>query len=297
MHQFYLNDCLGSTTYGLDDLAAGLVTVVNAFNRLVRSPKLRVSKGWVYEKEAASMVIGGDRLEDIVKNMPDKEARRLFFMYNIHYPIHEHLSHADEDTLLDANYQFGGSDAMNIAIAASNKAILLTLPVADYLMQNLLEIKPATAGYDNINVPNLHGGKPANEVYICRELLDRNYTQLSDFEKLDSLAPVVKFSEPFRDRFKKLTSNDKQSIFDRIDEARDGQMLQPLRCNGTVIKHVEEHVSELRIVNPVDIRVYFHEDGETLYFGKLAFKSEYVGKNDQHDDIQKAEAIIKEMMS
>lgn len=296
MHQFYLNDCLGATTYSLGELAEGLVKVVNAFYRLVSSPKFRVSKGWVYEKAAASMVIGGERLGDIVKDMPDKEARRLFYVYNIHYPIHEYFSHVDENILLDANYQLEGADAMNIAIAASNNAILLTLPMEDYLMQNLLEILPSTAGYDNIKVPNLHGGKQENEVYIRRELLDRNYAQLSDLEKLDNLAPVVKFSDPFKERFRGLTQNDKKSIFDRIDEARDGQLLQPLRCNGTVIKHVEEHVSELRIVNPVDIRVYFHEDGDTLYFGKLAYKSEYVGRNDQHEDIQKAERIITEMM-
>ena len=88
---------------------------------------------------------------------------------------------------------------------------------------------------------------------------------------------------------------DKKSIFDRLDEAREGHLIQPLSCNGTVIKRVGKHVVELRIVNPVDIRVYFHEDGNKLFFARLAFKSEYE-ENDQDEDIQKSEEMIIGML-
>lgn len=145
-------------------------------------------------------------------------------------------------------------------------------------------------------MPNLHGDAKENVDAIERELLDRNYKILDGLEKIECLAPDVIFSSKFSVRFSQLTNNDKKSILDRLDEARNGKLLQPLRCNGTVIKHVSTHVAELRIVNPVDIRVYFHEDGKTLYFANLGFKSSYGGKNIQNKDIEKAEKIIIKLM-
>lgn len=295
MNRFFLNECLGSKPLGVDELSAGLVSVVQAFYKISAVPKLRVDKGWVIEKSPADVLMAGIQLQDVVNNMRDKESRRLFYVYCTKYPIHKHFTQVDDDVLLAADYRFAGSDATNVVITVKNGGILLTLPVADYLKQDTIVAQPSNEGYRPIQVPNLHGSSSENVAYITRVLLDKNYAASSGLDKLDCLAPEVYFTDYFLGRFEKLTSNDIQSIFDRIDEARNGHLLQPLKCNGTMICHVEKHVSELRIVNPVDIRIYFHEDGDKLYFARIAFKSEY-GVNGQNEDIKKAEEMIVEML-
>ena len=296
MNQFYLNDCLGSGLFSAADLSAGMMKVVKAFTRLARISKLNIDKGWVLEKEPAKMVMGGVPLQEIVNNMRDKECRRLFFAYCVHHPIHKYFPQMDVDALLEAKYTFDGADATNIVIAHQNHGILLSLPVSDMLKTDSLIILPGKNGYEPLTVLNMHGNSPDNEKFIERKLLDINYQVSDGLAKLDCLAPKVFFSPMFKKRFDDLTTNDKRSIFDRLDEARQGNMLQPLTCNGTVIRHVAPHVAELRIVNPVDIRVYFHDSGEAIYFAKVEYKSAYKNNGDQNADIEHSERIIVEMM-
>ena len=296
MNLFYLNDCLGTSQCSCKELSTGLVKAILAYTKLVNKSKLHISKGFVTEKEPDKMTFGCFSLKDIVQGMKDRECKRLFFIYCINYPIHEYFTKVDDEMLLKAEYKLGDEDAINIAIAAQNKGFLLSLPVSDNLKKDVITINSINEGYGPITIPNLHGYCYENVAATERELLDRNYEELDGLEKIECLAPNVKISRVFKDGFAQLSKVNKKSIFDRIDEAKKGHFLQPLRCNGTVIRHVEKHVAELRIVNPVDIRVYFHEDGDTLYFAKLNFKSNYVGKNDQNNDIKRAEDIITSLI-
>ena len=296
MNQFYLNDCLGIVHTDCESLSEALISVVKAYKVLVEKEKLRINKGWVYEKEAFKMEFAGISLQAIVNNMTDGESKRLFYVYNTKYPIHGYFRKIDPDELLSAEYTFEGEDAINIAIVSKNHGCLLSLPMSEPLKKDYLIIEPSSKQYAPITILNLHGAHDDNIKAVERELLNRNYHVLTDIDKIESLAPIVKCSEQFKKKFKGLSEEHRKSIFDRIDEARKNQMLQPLRCNGTIIKHLKPHVAELRIVNPVDIRVYFHERGEALYFAKVALKSEYVGRNDQNDDIADSERIILSML-
>ena len=296
MNSFYLNECLGNVNSGREVLSAGLVSVIKAFHRLAEKKKLRVDKGWVLEKEPTAMQLSGESLQNIVMNMRDKECKRLFFVYCLNYPVHKHYPVIDVDELLDAEYRFDDADAINMVIAHRNGGILMSLPVSDKLQKNLLVAVSCKEKYRPVEVANMHGASEENIKATERVLLDRNYEKLNGLEKIECLAPSVTYTEQFKKRFEGMTDNDRKSIFDRFDEARKGNMLHPLRCNGTVIKHVNTHVTELRIVNPVDIRVYFHEQGDSMYFAKAAFKSEYVGQNDQNKDIEEAENLIVSML-
>jgi len=296
MNSFYLNECLGDINPGCEALAAGLVTVIKAFHQLAEKKNLRVDKGWVLEKEPAAMQLSGESLQKIVDNMRNKECKRLFFVYCLNYPVHKHYPEIDVDELLDAEYRFENADAINMVIAHRNGGVLMSVPVSDKLQKNMLVAVSCKDEYPPVEMVNLHGATEENIKATERVLLDRNYEKLDGLEKIECLAPSVKFTEQFVKRFEGMTDNDRRAIFDRIDEARRGNLLQPLRCNGTVIKHVNTHVEELRIVNPVDIRVYFHEQGDSLYFAKAAFKSEYVGQNDQNKDIDDAERLIVSML-
>lgn len=296
MNNFYLNECLANSPCSCDELSAALVKAISAFARLANKKKLHIAKGLITEKEPTNMYFGKLPLKSIVDGMRSKECKRLFYVYCINYPIHKYFTKVDDDSLLKAEYKLGDEDAINVAIAAQNNGFLLSLPVSEPLKRNVVIITSELEEYKSLEVPNLHGDTEDNIQTIERELLDRNYKVLDGLERIECLAPEVIFSCTFSDRFSQLTKNDRQSILDRLDEAKNGKLLQPLRCNGTVIKHVSTHVAELRIVNPVDIRVYFHEQGNTLYFAKLEFKSSYVGKNDQNDDIEHAERIMIELI-
>lgn len=184
-----------------------------------------------------------------------------------------------------------------MAIVGINGGTLLTLPVSDAVKKDDLTIKSADSGFEDINVPNFHGGTQSNVDITEKRLLRKNYREEpAGIDKLSYLAPRVVMCESFRKRFKTAPSEHIQSIFDRLDEVLANNMLQPLQCNGTMISHVSEHVSELRIVNPVDIRIYFHEDKDTIYFAKMALKSEYANSNAQTEDIKESENIIRQLM-
>lgn len=271
--------------------------LVSAFASLTKKDYLNIHKGWVLEKEASKITLGGISLESIIQNIQDREIKRLFFSYTLNYPIGDTFTKHNDDTLLQANYTFGDDDATNIAIVGINGGILLTLPVSEAVKKDDLTIKSENPNFEDINVPNLHGGTRQNIDTTEKRLLRKNYDKESNgIDKLSYLAPQVVMSEPFKKRFKTAPSEHIQSIFNRLDEVLANHLLQPLQCNGTMISHVSEHVSELRIVNPVDIRIYFHKNMDTIYFAKMALKSEYVASNAQAEDIQDAEQIILQLM-
>lgn len=296
MNQFYLNDCLGVVHADCNILSEGLVSVIKAYKILLDKKKLRIREGWVLEKEASEMRLAGIPLCDVVNNMTDRESRRLFYCFNTKYPIHRYFTQFDADELLTASYTFEGEDAINIAIASKCNGCLLSLPVSESLQKDYLNIEPSDSAYGSLNILNLHGGTLENILSVERSILDRNYEVLSGLEKIKGLAPIVECTEQFERRFNGLTEDQRKYIFDRIDEARRNNILQPLRSNGTIIKRVDTYVAELRIVNPVDIRVYFYEKDDALYFAKLALKSEYVGKNDQAYDIANSKELILAML-
>lgn len=296
MNRFYLNECLDGT-FSCQELSKAFVQLVAAFVSLTKKDYLNIQKGWVLEKEAGRIVLGGVSLESIIKSIPDRETKRIFFSYTLNYPIGDIFRIHDDDTLLKAGYTFGHDDATNMAIVGINGGTLLTLPVSDAVKKDDLTIKSADSGFEDINVPNFHGGTQSNVDITEKRLLRKNYREEpAGIDKLSYLAPRVVMCESFRKRFKTAPSEHIQSIFDRLDEVLANNMLQPLQCNGTMISHVSEHVSELRIVNPVDIRIYFHEDKDTIYFAKMALKSEYANSNAQTEDIKESENIIRQLM-
>lgn len=296
MNRFYLNECLGGG-FACQDLADALEKVVLAFASLAKKPNMHVDKGWTLEKEPKKTVLGGKKLLDIVQCLQNREIKRLFYSYTLNYPVEDFFKATNVDELLEANYGFENEDATNMVIVGKNHGTLLTLPVTDALRQDWLTARSDNQGFEDVQVLNLHGYNPENATAVENELLKRNYDKAPcDISKLEFLAPHVVMPDSFKKRFEIAPLEHKKYIFERIDEVLNNNLLQPLRCNGTMIKHVAEHVAELRIVNPVDIRVYFHEDGDTLYFAKMALKSEYVSKNAQDKDIEKAEEIIQKLM-
>lgn len=297
MNHFYLNECLGGT-FTCQELVAAFSKLILAFSSLAQKDYLHVCKGWVLEKEAGKIMLGGIRLIDIIQQLPSREIKRLFYSYTLNYPIGDFFAESDDDSLLQANYTFGQEDATNIVIAGRNGGILLTLPVSDAVKKDDLTVKSEHPGFEDIKVPNLHGETVQNVNTTERRLLRRNYDKTPyGIDKLSYLAPHVIMSETFQKRFENAPSEHVKSIFERLDEILANNMLQPLHCNGTMISHVAEYVSELRVVNPVDIRIYFHECMDTIYFAKMSLKSEYVASNAQTEDIKEAEKLILQLMS
>lgn len=296
MNRFYLNECLGGT-FTCQELTTAFSELILAFSSLTQKDYLHVHKGWVLEKEAGKIVLGGIPLADIIRKLQNREIKRLFYSYTLNYPIGEFFAESDDDSLLQANYTFEQEDATNIVIAGRNGGILLTLPVSDAVKKDDLTVKSGHPDYEDIIIPNFHGGTSQNVIVTEKRLLRRNYNNAPNgIDKLSFLAPHVIMSDTFRKRLKNAPSEHIKSIFERLNEILTNNMLQPLQCNGTMISHVSEHVSELRVVNPVDIRIYFHEHTNTIYFAKMALKSEYVAENAQTEDIKEAENIILQLM-
>ncbi len=296
MNRFYLNECLGGI-FTCQELADAFAKMVLAFASLSKKSSLHIHKGWVLEKEAGKIVLGGVKLEEIIKNLPSREIKRLFYSYTLNYPVGVFFTVIDDDALLQANYTFEQEDATNMVIVAKNGGTLLTLPVSDAVRKDELTVKSEYPGFEDIKIANLHGDSSPNVKAIERILLRKNYDKTPyGLSKLTYLAPNVVWSDVFQKRFENAPSEHIKSICKRWDEVLNNNMLQPLRTNGTMIEHVAEHVSELRVVNPVDIRVYFHEHEDTVYLAKMALKSEYVASNAQNLDIKDAEKEIVQLM-
>jgi hypothetical protein len=112
----------------------------------------------------------------------------------------------------------------------------------------------------------------------------------SNFEKVVNKFPAVRYTTKFQKAFNGLSDGVQGSILSKLDDAiAQNCIKQP---DGNIVKEVSVSdkckVLELRVYNPVALRVYFNMENEIVNFASIEQKS----NPNQNEDIKNAEKLL-----
>ena len=187
-------------------------------------------------------------------------------------------------------------DSLNLYITYQNSGILFTLGLNDELSTNVLNILEAENKYEILN----QFGEKENTNFILSKLAQIEQESKEGFEKFISLFENPIYNKNLRKDFENLPINAQDVIIRELKEASDRNLETKFMSNGQTIKDVTPNsenkikLFELRIFNPIALRFYFYENGETVYLAKITRKP---AKKTQSNDIEAAIDSVKELIA
>lgn len=285
---FYFNECIGNG-YSVQMLATAFENIINGFIHLDD----RANNKLIFEKMPENIFIAGFALKDIIDVSVNKTFKRTLYSYLKNYPLSQFINphqKVDEEELLSKQYLFDNQDAINLAIAYYCDWTAFSLPICNQLRVNTLDVKDISSNVLHLN--NFYGD---NLDYINNAIRRIKQAKAIGIEKLKLLAKKVIILPDFAKSFESSSLRDQHLIIERFEYAKQEKIIlsKSNKPNDSVVKHVANNVEELRIVNPIDIRVYFHQVGEdTLVIALMNYKNNYKSTQDQNVDIEKASKLI-----
>jgi putative component of toxin-antitoxin plasmid stabilization module len=114
----------------------------------------------------------------------------------------------------------------------------------------------------------------------------------SNFEQLTAFLGNSVITKNFEKSYASLSSDAQESIKDEFEKASNRNLAKRFYPDTKIIKDVSVSkkctVYELRVYQPVALRVYFNEIGDTVYLASIEQKS----NPNQNEDIKKAEKLL-----
>lgn len=114
----------------------------------------------------------------------------------------------------------------------------------------------------------------------------------TNFEQLTSFLGSSVITKNFEKSYSSLSSDAQISIKDEFEKAAKRNLATRFYPDTKIVKDVSVSkkctVYELRVYQPVALRVYFNEIGDTVYLASIEQKS----NPDQNEDIKKAEKLL-----
>lgn len=114
----------------------------------------------------------------------------------------------------------------------------------------------------------------------------------TNFEQLTAFLGSSVITKNFEKNYSLLSSDAQESIKDEFEKAAKRNLATRFYPDTKIIKVVSVSkkctVYELRVYQPVALRVYFNEIGDTVYLASIEHKS----NPDQNEDIKKAEKLL-----
>lgn len=114
----------------------------------------------------------------------------------------------------------------------------------------------------------------------------------TNLEHLTTFIGNVIFTKNFEKSYASLSSDAQESIKDEFEKAAKRNLATRFYPDTKIVKDVSVSkkctVYELRVYQPVALRVYFNEIGDTVYLASIEQKS----NPDQNEDIRKAEKLL-----
>ena len=300
MHQFYFNDCLPPCSNQHDFISCLSETLIE-FNKLT-DKDLGIEKAIVTEKLPSKLLLGNAyTLEDALKEITDRNLKRLAFTYFNKYPVDFYFQLEDEaiERVFDKNYSLTinnyAHNALNVAMVAEKGGFLFTVGLHTDLKRDSFELVAQVDG-SNLMIDNLYGFA-ANTTVIEAKIESLNAVNLSNIERLKRVLGNFIFSTNFEKDFLKLSLAEQNSIIEDFEKAKRRGLLSPFYPDTKIIKDVTPNnpkcnVYELRVYRPTALRVYFNEFNDKVFVANIGFK----GDTDQNDDIKKAHSTLHKLI-
>ena len=297
----YFNECLPRDQV-VEQYASALLETTTAYASLKKKhPGL---EGVVTTVDWNSMLMSeeGITLWDCIQKIDNKVMRTLLCSWLTHYPVRNYLDETiNEDDLVDQSYTFSVAgiqhSAMNLAIAQNNGIFLFTLGVHADLRKNELSLV-GTSG-KSLSVCNLYSNETANVAFVENFITEAENVTLSIAEQIDRLLDRrVKRTNAYVQSFNKLGVANQQAILDRLNKAKEQNLLD-FKVDDDIFRHTVGFdkkekkygpVYELRVRQPKEIRIYF-QFVENMYY---VLSMGWTG-TDQNADIGQAFERIKQI--
>jgi hypothetical protein len=151
-------------------------------------------------------------------------------------------------------------------------------------------------GFLGVDFTSVTGVSETRQVVDNKSFKDCKNNQLTNFEKLNKIFANVVIASSFRNSFNDASADIQLSIIDHFEKANARGTRFLFQPDGALIKDVSPSnrkvsIYELRIFNPIAIRVYFHVAGQDVYIASFDPKA----NPNQSRDIQYAHDVIYEL--
>ena len=298
MVQFYFNAILPKS-YPLDDLLDTFETCFRQFLKLRERRASLIDHALVIDDLPSRMQIAQMTLLELLLLLKDKELKRHASATFGKYPLNDNLP-ADfwEDAdPLTWDYVLNGEDATNPYLASLAGWILYSIPMAQYLTNDTIEIehrinetKVPLINFYGVNIDYIVGIVDNIESFIQSELGALKHDTFGDKQCL--------FTPKFEENYKKQLQEARKLINNRFKFLFDNGWLFPeLRVDNINIKECESEraqgVYELRHHSFNGLRVYFTIVGDTIYLGDVQTKRH--SGDEQTTDMNHAKKYIDEL--
>ena len=299
MFQFCFNDSI-PTNGKNDELVKHLSVTLKHYDLIKKNFPLHVD-GIITDRIPEKLILNSVNfsLADCIRFL-EREVKKIAFSNFVKYPIEEFYTRIDIDNLLEKEYIIVFNDlsidATNAKIVQDNEGILFTLPIHDELKKNTLFISDITK--QTCEVINQYGAD-ANTAFISEFIQADIVNRADGFEKLLAMVGDCKYDSRFKMDFDNLTSATQKKLLSHIHQAIERKAQTRFYPDDEKIKDVTPtkekavKVFELRVFEPVAVRMYFYEAPQKIYFGSIEGKPK---RKVQDNDILNAISVIKELV-
>ena len=143
-------------------------------------------------------------------------------------------------------------------------------------------------------------GFQENSEYNIKKIEDKIQSSKVGFEKFITLFENSIYFKSFEDEFNGLTGSTQEAIYQKFLRAKERNLPTDFSADKDLIKDVtpdkekEIKIYELRIFEPVCVRLYFFEESKEKIY--LASVSKKPAKKVQSNDIRTSIALIKSLI-
>lgn len=301
MKLLFFNDCI-PLTYNNHVIIFCLTNSLFHYCKLKKDYPNSID-GIVTYKEFNSQLISSENMTiaESIKSL-ENPLRTIAYSLFIKYPVEEFYSILNEDIINNAHtIGIDGADfnAFNLKLVSDNQGILFSLALHGDLRKNQLKIN-SSDGSESL-VYNLFG-EDSNTEYLDSLFKAEELEKLDNFDKLINIIGKCFFTAKFESAYKKSSRIIQEAIMEHFAElynlrTKGSLVPETLLKNVTPAKEKVYHVKELKVRDPIALRIYFYESNVATYIASIEKKPTKARRtNEQDNHIKNALSLIKQMV-
>ncbi|WP_396194975.1 hypothetical protein [Flavobacterium sp.] len=299
MFQFCFNDCIPND--GTNDMLVNhLSTTLTHYDQIKNKFPSNID-GIITDRYPTKLILNNIdfSLANCIEQL-NRELKKIALINFNKYPLEYYFTITDEDNLIKGEFSIDinkiSYDGINAKIVEENEGILFSLPVHNDLKKNKLTI--SNNQNEKYNVLNQYGDDSNTEFIL--DLINADLIQSKEgFQKLIAIIGNCIYNERFQREFENLPSSTQKKVLDHTVQSINRKEKTRFYPDDKIIKDVTPNkeadikVFEMRVFNPLALRIYFYEAEEKVYFGGIEKKPK---KKVQNLDILNAASVIKELI-
>lgn len=256
-------------------------------------------KGILTDREISTLKINDESsLLDLILSLGRDEKNYALSLFK-KFPVENFYPDLEYDNILDKNYTITVNDiqydGINAKINSLHNGFLFSLGIHEDIKKNQLELKELNNKEEPCLIDNLFGNDQ-NKEYNKSQIEIKINESRKGYDKILTLFKKPIFYNRFKEEYESLSKDTQDRIYDRLDTAINRKLPTSFAADNNLIKDVtpasekEVKIFELRIFEPVCVRLYFYEENQNVYLASIRKKP---AKKSQTADIKNCVSIIK----